>query len=235
MEEEMIERTDSRDDPSEAIPISALQHWSYCQRQCGLIHLEQTFDENIYTLRGRFAHTRIDQPGNESRRGARLERALPLWSRRLGLIGKADVVEFVDDVPYPVEYKVGNRRPGGHDDLQLCAQALCLEEMLNVAVPRGAIYYHASRRRQEIQFDVPLRTRVEEAIAGIRVMFQTGALPPAPNDARCPKCSLIDSCLPAAVGARAASRSYQSRLFIVDDSVDCGERPCYNSPILYTS
>ena len=218
--EDQTERADPQDDSSEAISISALQHWSYCQRQCGLIHLEQTFDENIYTLRGRFAHTRIDQPGNETRRGARLERALPLWSRRLGLIGKADVVEFVDDVPYPVEYKVGTRRPGGHDDLQLCAQALCLEEMLNVAVPRGAIYYHASRRRQEIEFDLALRARVAEAVAGIRMMFEAGVLPPAPNDARCPKCSLIDSCLPAAVAARTASRTYQSRLFLVDEPED---------------
>src|SRR5688572_25357379 len=102
-------------EPPEPIMISALQHWSYCERQCGLIHLEQTFDENLYTLRGRHVHTRVDQPGNEVRRGARLERGLPLWSRRLGLTGKADIVEFIDGVPYPVEYKVGAPKVGGHD------------------------------------------------------------------------------------------------------------------------
>lgn len=208
-----------REGPStpEPIMISALQHWSYCQRQCGLIHLEQTFDENIYTLRGRHAHTRIDRPGNETRRGARVERALTLWSRRLGLIGKADAVEFVDDVPYPVEYKVGTRQAGGHDDLQLCAQALCLEEMLGVAVPRGAVYYHASRKRHEVEFDPALRARVEEAVDGIRRMLDTGVLPPAPNDERCPKCSLIDSCLPAVVARNAARTTYQKLLFDVEE------------------
>ena len=204
-------------DPPEPIMISALQHWSYCQRQCGLIHLEQTFDENLYTLRGRHAHTRIDRPGNEARRGARIERALPLWSRRLGLIGKSDAVEFVDGVPYPVEYKVGTRRPGGHDDLQLCAQALCLEEMFGVAVPRGALYYHASRQRHEVTFDDALRARVEEAVASIREMFESGKLPPAPNDTRCPKCSLIDSCLPAVVARDGRARHYRELLFATDE------------------
>jgi CRISPR-associated exonuclease Cas4 len=195
------------------IAISALQHWSYCPRQCGLIHVEQTFSENLYTVRGRHVHERADKPGNETRRGARIERALPLWSRRLGLTGKADTVEFVDGVPYPVEYKVGGRKAGGHDEVQLGAQALCLEEMLGVAVPRGALYYHASRQRHEVAIDAALRQRVEETVAAIRAMLGSGELPPAPNDSRCPKCSLIDSCLPGVVGGNAVGARYLGQLF----------------------
>lgn len=213
------ENDDVRDrvDAPEPVLISALEHWSYCPRQCGLIHLEQTFDENIYTLRGRHAHARVDRPGNEARRGAKVERGLTLWSHRLGLIGKADAVEFVDGVPYPVEYKVGSRRPGEHDDLQVCAQALCLEEMLNVSVPRGAIYYHASRRRHEVEFDSELRERVEATIRAIRRMFETGNLPAAPNDERCPKCSLIESCLPAVVARNSVGMAYRRVLFDVEE------------------
>ena len=218
----MIDRAHSAEEidlsqPPDPIPISALQHWSYCPRQCGLIHLEQTFSENLYTVRGRHAHERADKPGNEARRGARIERALPLWSRRLGLTGKADTVEFADGVPYPVEYKVGARKPGGHDELQLAAQALCLEEMLGVAVPRGALYYHASRQRHEVAIDDALRRRVEEAVAALRAMLASGTLPAAPNDSRCPKCSLIDSCLPGVVGSNAAGPRYRARLFALDE------------------
>ena len=204
-------------DPPDPIMISALEHWLYCQRQCGLIHVDQTFDENIYTLRGRHVHTRADQPGNEARRGARIERALPLWSRRLGLTGRADTVEFVDGVPYPVEYKVGTRRPGAPEDLQLCAQALCLEEMTGTPVPRGAIYYPASRKRHEVEFTEALRGAVRDAIQGIRQMLDEGRLPPAPNDARCRKCSLIDSCLPSVVSPGGMGSEYQRLIFSVDD------------------
>ncbi len=209
-------RSVNEQEAPDPIAISALQHWSYCPRQCGLIHLEQTFSENLCTVRGRHAHERADQPGNETRRGARIERALPLWSRRLGLTGKADTVEFVGDVPYPVEYKVGGRKAGGHDEVQLAAQALCLEEMLGVAVPRGALYYHASRQRQEVAIDAALRGRVEETVAAIRAMLASGALPPAPNDSRCPKCSLIDSCLPGVVGGNVVGAQYLARLFATE-------------------
>ena len=137
---------DNADDP---IMISALEHWSYCPRQCALIHLEQTFDENLYTLRGRAVHKRVDEPVVEELVGMRIERALPLWFKALGLTGKADVVEFHGETPYPVEYKHGPHRVQEHDDLQLCAQALCLEEMTGRSVPRGAIYHHSSRKRRE--------------------------------------------------------------------------------------
>lgn len=200
----------------EPVMISALQHWSYCQRQCALIHVEQTFTENLYTLRGRRAHAHADHPGNEARRGARIERALPLWSRKWGLTGKADTVEFVDGRPYPVEYKVGRRKSGGHDELQLCAQALCLEEMFDIPVPVGALYYHASRQRHEVSFDTDLRARVVEAVAGVRQLLESETLPGAPNDARCPKCSLIDACLPSVVSNASAERRYHDLLFDIE-------------------
>ncbi|NCS75684.1 MAG: CRISPR-associated protein Cas4, partial [Gallionella sp.] len=114
------------DDP---IMLSALQHWGYCPRQCALIHLEQAFDENVHTMRGNAAHARVDEPGFESFEGVRSERALPVWSDRLGLVGKCDVVEFHPNGKiYPVEYKHGRKKLQVHDDLQLAAQAICLEE-----------------------------------------------------------------------------------------------------------
>ncbi len=204
------------------IPISALEHFSYCPRQCALIHLEQTFDENIYTLKGRMLHERVHSDEEELREGVRIERAVPLWSNRLGLVGKADVVEFDGDTPYPVEYKHGPRRNWGHAELQVCAQAMCLEEMTGQPVPRGAIFFHGSRRRQEVVFTESLRQEVVRTVAAVREMLYgersrtiaAGQLPPAPNDARCTHCSLKDSCLPEAAGEEERmSRLYQA-LFI---------------------
>lgn len=188
------------------IPLSALQHWSYCPRQCALIHLEQAFEENVHTLRGQAVHGRVDEPGFETRDGYRLERALPLWCERLGLIGKADMVEFLPDgTPYPVEYKHGrltrNLSKQHHDDLQLAAQALCLEEMTGRAVPEGAIFQASSRRRRVVAITAELRAAVEEATASIRHLLAAGKMPPPlVDDARCKACSLIDICQPQALG-----------------------------------
>ncbi len=186
--------------------ISALEHWSYCPRQCALIHLEQTFDENLYTLRGSAVHARVDEPASEEIQGVRVERAVPLWSKRLGLVGKADVVEFHGDTPYPVEYKHGPRREHEHDDLQVCAQAMCLEEMIGKAVPRGAIFHHSSRRRREVVFDESLRHCVEEAVVAIRKMLAERVLPPPVNDKRCDHCSLKESCMPSVIGEQDRAR-----------------------------
>ncbi len=195
---------DKSDDP---ILISALEHWSYCPRQCALIHVEQTFDENLYTLRGRAVHKKVDEPKAEEQAGMRVERALPLWSKALGLIGKADVVEFHGKAPYPVEYKHGIHRERDHDDLQLCAQALCLEEMTGCPVPRGAIYHYSSRKRREVECSPELRARVVEVTGAIRVMLQAKRLPPPVNDHRCTHCSLQESCMPAVIdeGQRASA------------------------------
>lgn len=202
------------DDP---IMISALEHYSYCPRQCALIHVEQTFDENLYTLRGQAVHKRVDEPESEIVDGVRVERAVPLWSKRLGLIGRADVVEFHGDVPYPVEYKHGPRREQEHDDLQLCAQAICLEEMTGKTVPRGAIYHHSSRRRREVIFISALRDRTAEVVTLIRTMVEAKTIPPPVNDARCNHCSLREACMPAVIGEQQRAAALVRNLFVVKD------------------
>ena len=184
----------------EIVMISALQHYSYCPRQCALIYVEQVFDENLYTLLGRRVHERAHDTDRALEEGVRIERGLSLFSERLGLVGKADVVEFNScGTPYPVEYKSGPRRGSKHDDVQLCAQAMCLEDMLDRDVPRGAIYHYASRRRREIVFDAELRSATEEVIREVRRLLTTATVPPPVADARCPKCSLFDACMPFAL------------------------------------
>ena len=198
--------------------ISALEHYSYCPRQCALIHVERVFDENVFTLRGLRAHERADAPNTTWENGVRIERALPLWSDQLGLNGKADVVEFhPDGSVVPVEYKHGPRRERRHDDLQLCAQALCLEEMLGLPVPAGAIWYHGSRQRRDVPIDAALRALVPQATAAVRAMLAGSRLPAAPNDQRCPKCSLFDACLPELAASPARIRGFQGGLFRIDD------------------
>ncbi|MDE0001546.1 MAG: CRISPR-associated protein Cas4 [Rhodospirillaceae bacterium] len=198
------------------IMISALQHYSYCARQYALIHLEQTFDENVYTLRGRAVHKQVDEPEHEVAQGVRVERALALWSYRLGLTGRADVVEFHGAKPYPVEYKHGPRRQREHDDLQLCAQALCLEEMTGQDVSEGAIFHHSSRRRRVVHFTPVLRQEVVQTVAAIRRINAARTLPPAVNDARCTHCSLQTACLPSVISEHARQQGARNRLFQVD-------------------
>jgi CRISPR-associated exonuclease Cas4 len=203
--------------PEDYLPISALQHWSYCPRQCALIHLEQAFEDNVHTMRGHAVHAHVDTPGFEQRSGTRIERALPIWSERLGLIGKADIVEFfADGTPYPVEYKHGRRRPAGHDDLQLAAQAVCLEEMTGRRVAKGAIFHASSKRRREVEIGDWLRGQVGTAVAEVRKMLAAGALPPPINDRRCRECSLRDNCQPEALSSGARVRALSQVLFEPD-------------------
>lgn len=184
----------------EPIPISALQHWSYCPRQCALIHVEQVFADNVHTARGHAAHALVDEPGLQRQGTIRIERGMPLWSERIGLVGKADVVEFdADGVPYPVEYKHGPRRQRRHDDLQLAAQAMCLEEMTGKCVASGAIFHFSSRRRREVEIGPALRQAVEQATIAVRELLAASRLPAPVNDARCSHCSLVDLCQPSVV------------------------------------
>ncbi|MBI1821685.1 MAG: CRISPR-associated protein Cas4 [Nitrospirae bacterium] len=200
------------------IPISALNQYTYCSRRCALIHVEQTFEENIYTMRGRDLHERTDTPEESGwEDGIRIERALPLWNNRLGLIGKADVVEFHGETPYPVEYKHGRLHKYENDDLQLCAQALCLEEMTGQPVPRGAIFHHSSRSRREVAFDHELHNLVEITIKAIRGMFSSKTIPPPVNDARCRNCSLQEACMPSAIAEQKRTRLLHENLFRVID------------------
>ena len=205
-------------DEVEPISLSALQHWRYCPRQCGLIHLEQVFDDNVHTLRGQAVHAKADQPGVETAKGVRVERALPLWHDELGLIGKSDVVEFLaGGVPYPVEYKHGSRNKAADiaacDDVQLAAQAMCLQAMMDKPVKEGAIYYATSKRRRIVPITAQLRADVVQAASDIRQMLSTAKLPPPLQGQqaakRCKACSLQERCQPQAthsglVAARAA-------------------------------
>ena len=198
-------------DSSDAVALSALQHWIYCPRQCGLIHLEQAFEENSHTARGQAVHHLVDTPGYEIKSGVRVERALPVWSDRYNLIGKADLVEFhPDGSVYPVEFKHGAKRQKLHDDIQLAAQAVCLEEMLGRPVPAGAIFHATSHRRREVIVTPELTRLVIDTADAIRSMLESGKLPPAVNDARCRECSLKGICQPEALAQ--SGRHHRQRL-----------------------
>lgn len=200
------------------IPLSALQHWAYCPRQCGLIHLEQAFEDNIHTARGQAVHHLVDEPGYEMKAGVKVERSLPLWSDRLNLIGKADLVEFhPDGTVFPVEFKHGRKRQKVHDDIQLAAQATCLEEMLGRPVSKGAIYHASSRRRREVAITPELRQLVIETIDAIRAMLASGKLPLPIHDARCKECSLKDICQPQALGEKARLARLTTGLYEPDE------------------
>ena len=212
------------EDP-DPIPLSALQHWAYCPRQCGLIHLEQAFDDNLHTLRGNAVHARVDQPGVETAKGVRIERSLPVWHDALGLIGKADVVEFpTGGAPYPVEYKHGSRHKAAAiaacDDLQVAAQALCLESMTGQAIPEAALFYASSKRRRVVPITAALREQVQRATAAVREMLAGTTLPaPLTGDAaaqRCKGCSLRDRCQPEAA-VSPALREARASLFDPDE------------------
>jgi CRISPR-associated exonuclease Cas4 len=192
--------------------ISALQHFVVCPRQCALIHLEEVWIENERTAEGRVEHERVDRGGPAETRGpVRRACGVPLRSLRLGLAGKADVVEFHaapeggPERPFPVEHKRGRPKIGDEDRVQLCAQALCLEEMLGVQVLAGALFYGRTRRRAEVVFDDGLRRRTEAVVAEVRALFDAGATPPPPALAPCKSCSLRDACRPTAFPSRRRS------------------------------
>lgn len=185
------------------LPLSALQHLLFCARQCALIHIEQLWQENLFTAQGRLMHERVDQTGRESRKNIRIEYGLPLRSLRLGLIGKADVVEFhlPDDSgkqwrPFPVEYKRGKAKKENWDKVQLCAQAICLEEMLETEVACGALFYGRNRRRQDVLFDDALRQETEDTTVNLHELIAAGMTPGPVYTKRCASCSFYELCLP---------------------------------------
>lgn len=183
----------------EFILLSALQHHTFCPRQCALIHVEQVWTENAQTARGHQQHVRVHAGGTEERGGVRTLRALPLVSRRHGLMGVADVVELLPDgSPRPVEHKSGRAKPRLADEVQLCAQALCLEEMFACDISHGFIYHSASHRRREVAFTPQLRQAVLDAAGGVRELLRSQVLPPPAADARCALCSLQGECEPFA-------------------------------------
>jgi CRISPR-associated exonuclease Cas4 len=199
------------------LPLSALQHLLFCERQCALIHIEQLWAENLFTAEGRILHERADSGERQTRKDIRIERAVPLRSFRLGLSGKADVIEHHrgDDGkwhPFPVEYKRGRPKAANWDQVQLCAQALCLEEMLNCAVPEGALFYGKNRRRREVRFDDELRRETEEAAARLHALVRSGKTPPARYENKCESCSLMNLCMPKVAGAGKSVARYISRV-----------------------
>ena len=188
----------------EPLWISAIAEFAYCPRRCALKFMEGEDAENEFTLQGKEIHERSDEPITTWENGVRCERALALWSERYNLTGKADMVQFhPDGAVVPVEYKRGTRRPQRPDDLQLCAQALCLEEMLEVDILWGRIFYHQSRRCREVCFDAEIRQATVDVIQAIRELFASTVMPPVLNDARCPPCSLVGICQPELMHAAA--------------------------------
>lgn len=203
------------DEPT-IVLLSALEHYAYCPRQCGLIHVEATYRENVYTVRGNQAHARVDSGAESRTREVHSRRNIPLWSERLGLLGKADLVEFRPTGAYPVEYKVGKRRSRSAE-IQLCAQVLCLEEMLGHAVPAGAIFYHGLRSRREVAFVPALRAETERMVQAVRDLLETQELPVPVNDRRCKNCSLLTPCMPDVVANPERLRGQQGALFLAYD------------------
>jgi len=192
------------------IPISALQHWLYCPRQCALIHLEQAWSENRFTAEGRAMHARAHEGPDESRAGVRITRGLPVRSLRLGISGQCDVVEFhAGGRILPVEYKRGKPKSHRADEVQLCAQALCLEEMQGATIPGGCLYYGERRRRTDVGFDAELRDLVVTTAQAVHACFAGGITPLAEYEARrCDACSLIGICQPQSLRFRRGAAAW---------------------------
>ena len=192
-------------DEADLLPLSALQHLAFCPRQWGLIHLEGVWSENKLTVEGNLAHKRVHEADNFLDHGVLITRGLAISSRELGLAGVADVVEFSKDgVVRPVEHKRGKPKDGDCDMVQLCAQAMCLEEMLGRTVSQGELFYHATRRRMNVRFDKALRQRVRE-LAGLLHDLTAKGRTPEPNKGKhCQSCSLKESCLPGVVQGKSA-------------------------------
>ena len=198
----------------ELLPLSALQHLLFCERQCALIHLEQAWEENRLTVEGRHLHERVDERDDHTRDGIKFAHGVPLRSLRLGLIGKADVVEYRSGAagegrqPFPVEYKRGKPKNGAWDEVQLCAQAICLEEMHGVPVPQGALFYGKTRRRKDVALDGPLRALTEQTAHRLHALVRSAVTPPAKCEPNCRNCSLQQVCLPKLAGGTHSARRY---------------------------
>lgn len=182
------------------LPISALQHILFCERQCALIHIERVWKENRLTAEGRQLHERVDEGGHESRKNIRLEYGVALYSLKLGLSGYADMVEYHLKegtwLPYPVEFKRGVAKESDMDRVQLCAQALCLEEMMGVSIPEGALFYGSVHRRTVVRFDQKLIAHVHATADRLHKLIEAGITPRIAYAPKCRNCSLIELCMP---------------------------------------
>ena len=199
---------------TDSLPLSLLNDYLYCPRRAALKAIEGWWGENEHTVLGSLAHEHADLPGYEVARGVTLLRALPVWSERLGLSGKCDIVErHPDGSLVPVEYKKGWRRTFENDDAQLCAQALCIEEMLGVTVQRGAVFHAQSKRRREVEFDPALRSLTEQAIADLHALLKSSRIPLAIRKLACEECSLFEVCLPQATCGESRADRLSRQLF----------------------
>lgn len=210
----------------EYLMLSGIQHFAFCRRQWALIHIEQQWQDNYRTTAGELFHKRAhDESLIEKRGNVITARGLRIASAALGLTGQCDVVEFRRDdagvslqgydgkwIPYPIEYKRGTHKEGVEDEVQLCAQAICLEEMLGTKINKGAIYYGENRRREEILFSDVLRTRVYELTEEMHQLFHKGSTPKSKPQKRCMSCSLKNLCLPKMQGADTVEKYLQERM-----------------------
>lgn len=199
----------STPEQDDALPIAAYSIWPSARGSGPLIHLEQVWAENRLTAEGRLLHERVDLPGQSRRRNIRTVRGMALESSRLRLTGRADVVEFPPK-PFPLEYKRGKRKPTDCDIVQLCAQAMCIEEMLSRVVPRGAIFYGEPRRRLEVEFTAELRGRTEALAASMHRLYAARETPAAQTGPHCRRCSLIHICLPEGIAQSCIASRWQA-------------------------
>lgn len=189
--------------PVQQVTLSALEHYAYCPRQAGLILLEESYADDASTVRGTLLHERVHDPGSESRPGVRTLRALPVWHDGLGLVGVCDVVEILKDgTVLPIEHKSGRYVPGGPADLQVAAQAICLEERFKTTIRAAAIFSSADRRRHTVELTAELRAEVEHVTAAVRTILTELRLPGPAADARCRRCSMNALCMPAVLAER---------------------------------
>ncbi|WP_036494364.1 CRISPR-associated protein Cas4 [Neisseria weaveri] len=197
-----------------SIPLSALQHYAFCPRQCALIHNEQVWAENFLTAQGRALHERVDGGEPETRKGVRFERSVHVSAENLGVHGVLDMVErdMQTGRLKPVEYKRGKPKPEPFDEIQLCAQALCLEEMTGQAIAEGALWYMQTRHRVPVVFSDGLREQTLAVIGQVRELLQSGITPPPEYGKRCKACSLIEVCQPKLV-EKDRSKRYVAGLF----------------------
>lgn len=202
------------------VMISGLQHLLFCPRQCALIHVEQQWTENRLTAEGRIIHERVHKAAKQSRKTCRIEFDVLLRSLQLGLIGRGDIVEFHLQAdkswqPYPVEYKRGRPKKDESDKVQLCAQAMCLEEMLQTSVPNGSLYYGQKKRRLKVVFDDALRDLTRNTTEKMHHLIESGTTPPPTYDRRCESCSFIETCLPKNMGKKGTVKKYFQQIAVI--------------------
>jgi CRISPR-associated exonuclease Cas4 len=198
-------------------PLSALNDLLFCERRCFLHRVEEVWVENAHTVSGSQDHRRVHAARDAEESGIRTARGLCVVSHRLRVVGVCDLVEFHGDVPYPVEYKRGKRRRWDNNEVQLCAQAMALEEMLGVEIPAGALFFVKTKRRHEVAFDADLRTRTEAAAQRLRQVLRQSQAPSPVLHPKCKQCSLHSLCLPELISASEAYQRATGRLFQVSD------------------